>query len=101
VYRWKLGHINLSVNGAVVRDKAIWLYNHYTVRGEKGSSHVSEGWFEKFKKTSLHNVKRTGESASADHMAGTSTHGTSSRQSRSRGYLPQTIFNDDGNRPEI
>jgi len=42
----------LSVHGAVVRDKAVLLYNHYTAYGgeEKGGFHASKRMFEKFKK---------------------------------------------------
>jgi hypothetical protein len=47
-------------------------------------------------KTSLHNVKRTGESD--DYMAGTKH---PEQAVEEQGSLPQIIFNDDGNRPEI
>lgn len=50
------------------------LYNHYTQSKaeEKGSFNASKGQLENFKKwTSLHNMKRTDESASADHVAST------------------------------
>ena len=65
----------LSVHGAVVRDKAVCWYNHYTASGgeEKGRFHTSKGSFKKFKKQmGQRNVKRDGESACADHVAGTS-----------------------------
>jgi len=65
----------LSVHGTLVRDKAVHLYNHYTASGgeEKGAFHASKRLFKKFKKQmSQHNVNRTGESACADHVAGTS-----------------------------
>jgi hypothetical protein len=65
----------LSVHGAVVMDKAVHLYNHYTAYGgeEKGGYHASKRLFEKFKKQlGQHNVNRIGESACADHVAGTS-----------------------------
>lgn len=65
----------LSVHGAVVRDKAVHLYNHYTAYGseEKGDFHANKGLFEKFKKQmGQHTVNRIGELAWADHVAGTS-----------------------------
>jgi hypothetical protein len=59
----------------VVRDKAVHLYNHYTAYGgeEKCGFPASKRLFEKFKKQmDQHNVNRNGESACADHVAGTS-----------------------------
>lgn len=71
----------------MVRDKAVHLYNHYTAYGgeEKGGFHASKGLFEKFKKQmGHHNVNRIGESAYADHVAGTSYTEPSRKQLRRR-----------------
>jgi hypothetical protein len=49
------------MNGAVVRKRAMQLYNHKAeTRGEEsGSFHASKEWFENFKKQrSLYNPKR-------------------------------------------
>jgi hypothetical protein len=56
----------LSVHGAVVRDKAVHLHNHYTAYGseEKGGFHDNKGLIEKFKKQlGQHTVNRIGELA--------------------------------------
>jgi hypothetical protein len=63
----------MAVSGAVLMEKAINLYSHYTEFGgeEIDSFHASKGWFEKFFKwMSLSNTKRIVESAFADHVAG-------------------------------
>ena len=49
----------------------------------------------------LHNLKRTGESASADDVVST-THPELLKQAvEEQGYLPQVTFNEDRDRPLI
>jgi hypothetical protein len=59
------------VSGVLVNEVK-WSYDHSAESGvqEKGSISANKGPSEKFLRC-LYNVKRTGESASADHVAGT------------------------------
>ena len=57
---------------------------------------ASRGWFERFKKRqSLHNIKMTGESASADSVATAAFSQKLLKHIAEKGYLPEQVFNAD------
>jgi len=58
----------------MIREKMLKLYSHFAEKKLEKSQAVpfqaSKGWLEKFKiRASLHNLKTSGETASADHVA--------------------------------
>ena len=64
--------------------------------GEGINFQASKGWFENFKKRhSLHNVKLSGESASADHTAASTYPAELKALIEEKQYLPQQVFNAD------
>lgn len=63
----------IPLSGRIIQQKALKIYNHLkktssnSTAGKTHSFSASKGWFEKVKKRfNLHNVKLSGESASAD-----------------------------------
>lgn len=89
-------HIPVDTNS--IRDKAKSLYEHFS-DGETNSKNnflASKGWFENFKKRfSLHNLKTTGEAASADHAAAEAYPAEFSKRMKDKGYQPEQVFNAD------
>uniref|UniRef100_A0ABD2X0P4 HTH CENPB-type domain-containing protein n=1 Tax=Trichogramma kaykai TaxID=54128 RepID=A0ABD2X0P4_9HYME len=71
VWLQDLFHKSIPVGERAIRDEALEFYNYLEKKNPTNESFLaSKGWFAKFKnRFHLHNVKFTGESASADYEA--------------------------------
>jgi hypothetical protein len=84
-----------SVNGAVVREKAKQLNNHYAKLGgtQKHSFHASKGWFTNCKKqVSLQHRNRIQELSFADRTGEAKYPEHFKKIIEDQHYLPQQIF---------
>ena len=89
-------HVPMDTN--LVKNKAFSLFKKFKEEsgGEGVDFQASKGWFENFKKCQgLHNVKLTGESASADKVAAAVFPTELQELIEEKGYLPQQVFNAD------
>lgn len=90
---------NVPVSTAIIREKAISLHNDLQQRNssEENETFVaSKGWFDRFKKRyCLHNIKTTGEAASADFEAANSYPEEFNQIVTSGEYTAQQIYNVD------
>jgi hypothetical protein len=79
----------------LIKAKAIKLFEHF--KGDADTIFLgSKGWFENFKKRqSLHNIKVTGEAASADTVAAAAYPAELKEHIEEKGYLPEQVFNAD------
>uniref|UniRef100_A0ABD2X145 HTH CENPB-type domain-containing protein n=1 Tax=Trichogramma kaykai TaxID=54128 RepID=A0ABD2X145_9HYME len=89
----------IPLSTASIREEALLLYAY--VVEKYGSSaqeafNASRGWFDQFRgRFSLHNVKFTGESASADHAAAIEFPVFFKNLIAEKGYSPHQVFNCD------
>lgn len=87
----------IPISSALIRAKARKIFEH--MKSDSDSSfdfQASKGWLENFKKRyNLHNIKLTGESASADHDAAKIFPVEFKQIIQEGGYLPQQVFNAD------
>ena len=83
----------------MIQEKALSLFNELKAEyGEDVSFTASHGWFNRFKAhNNLHNVKVSGEAASADVKAAEEFPGKLAEIIHQGGYTPQQIFNVDEN----
>ena len=81
----------------MIQEKALSLFNELKAEyGEDVSFTASHGWFNRFKaRNNLHNVKVSGEAASADVKAAEEFPGKLAEIIHQGGYTPQQIFNVD------
>ena len=81
----------------MIQEKALSLFNELKAEyGEDASFTASHGWFNRFKaRNNLHNVKVSGEVASADLKAAEEFPGKLAEIIHQGGYTPQQIFNVD------
>ena len=88
-------HVPVDSNG--IREKAKKMYDYFSSKnGEKKSFVASKGWFEKFKaRFMFHNLRITGESASADHVAAATYPEHLEKLIKEKGYSPEQVFNAD------
>ena len=92
----------MGLSSGIIRNKALSIFNHLR-KEEPGSSNLGElqfnaskGWFERFKqRQNLHNIKLTGEAASADTVAASLYPKILKDVIESGGYLPSQVFNAD------
>lgn len=86
----------VPLSSRIIQEKAKRLFESLNTNEETVSFQASKGWFENFKKRfSLHNVKITGESASADHEAANRYPTELKQLIESKGYHPDQVFNAD------
>ncbi|XP_045101357.1 tigger transposable element-derived protein 1-like [Portunus trituberculatus] len=81
----------------MIQEKALSLFNELKAEyGEDVSFTASHGWFNRFKaRNNLHNMKVSGEAASADVKAAEKFPGKLAEIIHQGGYTPQQIFNVD------
>lgn len=84
---------NIPISTNIIQEKARSLHANLLSKGTYGACGIftaSKGWFERFKKRySLHNIKTTGEAASADIDAARKYPEEFNKIIESRGYTPQ------------
>ena len=93
-----LNQRNIPVDSYLIKDKAKTLYDHFSddENKENNSFMASKGWFENFKKRfALHNIRMTGEAASADHVAADAYPAEFAKVIEEKGYRPEQVFNAD------
>ncbi|XP_053145978.1 tigger transposable element-derived protein 1-like isoform X2 [Hemicordylus capensis] len=87
------------LSARMICNKARKIYRHLVESSGEGDPEkfqASKGWFENFKKRfSLHNVKLSGEIASADQQAAATFPAELKRLIQERGYVPDQVFNAD------
>ncbi|XP_063588835.1 tigger transposable element-derived protein 1-like [Penaeus indicus] len=81
----------------IIQEKALSLFNELKAKyGEDVTFTASHGWFNRFRaRNNLHNVKVSGEAASADIRAAEEFPGKLAEVIHQGGYTPQQIFNMD------
>jgi hypothetical protein len=91
----------VALSGQIIREKALRLYEQLSQPDSLEENNertflASKGWLENFKKrVALHNVKTTGESASADHSAAKDFPAELKKIIEEKGYAPEQVFNAD------
>jgi hypothetical protein len=90
----------MPISLMLIQEKALSLFEDLKRKhGERVGGHTSiasHGWFQRFKACAkLHNIKVTGEAASADTAAATEFPKTLAEIIKNEDYLPQEIFNVD------
>lgn len=91
---------SMPLNMATISRKAIKLFEKLKEEGwqvKEGTQFTaSKGWFDRFKnRAGLHNVKTTGEAASADKEAAESFLATLKKRIEDGGYSPHQVINYD------
>lgn len=89
---------NMPLSQLIIMHKALSIFNH--IQSQRGDTTenfaASRGWFDKFKKRSnLHNIRITGEAASADAAAATAFPATLKAIIEKGDYPPELVFNVD------
>ncbi|XP_058810602.1 tigger transposable element-derived protein 1-like [Phymastichus coffea] len=88
----------VPLSSAVIREQALYYFDYLNKEISKTNEKftASKGWFEGFKKRySLHNVKFSGESASADYKAATEFPKVFKELIAEKGYHASQVFNCD------
>ncbi|XP_058793047.1 tigger transposable element-derived protein 1-like [Phymastichus coffea] len=88
----------VPLSSAVIREQALYYFDYLNKEISKTNEKItaSKGWFEGFKKRySLHNVKFSGESASADYKAATEFPKVFKELIAEKGYHASQVFNCD------
>lgn len=92
----------VALSSGVIRSKALSIFNHLKKEEQTSSNskelqfRASKGWFERFKgRQNLHNIKLTGEAASADTVAASAYPKILKDLIGSGKYLPSQVFNAD------
>jgi hypothetical protein len=93
---------NIPISGCLIKERAIQTYNYlktldrFAMESRDHSFNASSGWLDKLKKRfSLHNIKFTGEQASADVEAAESFKKNIVNIISEGGYSADQIFNAD------
>lgn len=92
-----MNHRSVPISTAVLRSEALRIHAHLNQKYQKTESfNASKGWFERFKtRYDLHNLKFSGESASADHEAAQNFLPDLQETITEKGYFPDQVFNCD------
>ncbi|XP_058789583.1 tigger transposable element-derived protein 1-like [Phymastichus coffea] len=90
-------HKKIPVSTAAIRDQAIQYHNYLNTKYERNDKfNASKGWFENFKtRYSLHSLKFSDESASADHEAARHFPPILQETISEKKYVLDQIFNCD------
>ncbi|KAL7297063.1 hypothetical protein TKK_0009489 [Trichogramma kaykai] len=90
-------HKKIPIDTRVIRAQAMEFYVYLETKSPTNESFTaSKGWFEKYKnRFRLHNVKFSGESASADHVAAENFPPVVRKLIEEKGFVPEHIFNCD------
>lgn len=90
----------VALSSGVIRSKALSIFNLLKKEEQTSSNseelqfRASKGWFERFKgRQNLHNIKLTGEAASADTVAASAYPKILKDLIGSGKYLPSQVFN--------
>lgn len=91
---------NIAISTTIIQEKARNLHQYLITKNGEGSKTeqflASKGWFDRFKKRhSLHNIKMSGEAASADVEAAKNYPATFKKIIEAGGYTPQQVYNVD------
>lgn len=91
---------NIAISTTIIQQKAKSLHQYLIMKNGEGSQSeqflASKGWFDRFKKRhSLHNIKMSGEAASADVEAAKNYPAEFKKIVEAGGYTPQQIYNVD------
>lgn len=89
---------NMPLSQKIIMQKALSIFNHIENEREDTSENftASRGWFDNFKKRSnLHNIRITGEAASADTVAASNFPATLKAIIERGNYPPELVFNVD------
>lgn len=92
-----MNHRSVPISTAVLRSEGLRIHAHLNQKYQKSEPfNASKGWFERFKtRYELHNLKFSGESASADHEAAQQFLPILQETITEKGYVPDQVFNCD------
>lgn len=92
----------MAISSGIIRSKALSIFDHLKKEEQSSSNSgdlqfsASKGWFERFKRRqNLHNIKLTGEAASADTVAASAFPKLLKDVIESGEYLSKQVFNAD------